>query len=72
MKEVIVKDADLQQAAMEGMDAFVNVFVKAIYDAIGGELTPETMAAEYRPDDASGVGYPASGGDGWRFLATDS
>ena len=44
MKEVIVKDADLQQAAMEGMDAFVNVFVKAIYDAIGGELTSETMA----------------------------
>lgn len=44
MKEVIVKDADLQQAAMEGMDAFVNVFVKAIYDAIGGELTPETMS----------------------------
>ena len=44
MKEVVVKDADLQKAAMEGMDAFVNVFVKAIYDAIGGELTPETMA----------------------------
>lgn len=44
MKEVIVKDADLQQAAMEGMDAFVNVFVKAIYEAIGGELTLETMS----------------------------
>lgn len=44
MKEVIVKDADLQQAAMESMDAFVHVFVKAIYDAIGGELTSETMA----------------------------
>ena len=44
MKEVIVKDADLQQAAMEGMDAFVNVFVKAIYDTIGGELTTQTMA----------------------------
>ena len=44
MKEVIVKDADLQQAAMEGMDAFLQVFVKAIYDAIGGQLTPETMA----------------------------
>ena len=43
MKEVIVKDADLQQAAMEGMDAFLGVFVKAIYDAIGGELTAETM-----------------------------
>ena len=44
MKEVIVKDADLQQAAMEGMDAFINVFVEAIYDTIGGELTLETMA----------------------------
>ncbi|MBR5326259.1 MAG: DMP19 family protein [Prevotella sp.] len=44
MKEVIVKDADLQKAAMEGMDAFLQVFVKAMYDAIGGELTTETMA----------------------------
>ena len=43
MKEVIIKDADLQQAAMEGMDAFLSVFVKAIYDSISGELTPETM-----------------------------
>jgi len=38
-----VKDADLQQAAMEGMDAFLQVFVKATYDAIGDELTAETM-----------------------------
>lgn len=44
MKEVIVKDADLQKAAMEGMDAFLQVFVKAIYDIIGGQLTPETMS----------------------------
>jgi len=43
MKEVIVKDADLQQTAMEGMDAFLQVFVKAMYDTIGGQLTPETM-----------------------------
>ena len=43
MKEVTIKDADLQQAAMEGMDAFIGVFVKAIYDSIGGELTAETM-----------------------------
>ena len=43
MKEVIVKDADLQKAAMEGMDAFLQVFVKAIYDTIGGQLTTETM-----------------------------
>ena len=43
MKEVIVKDAALQQAAEEGMDAFLQVFVKAIYDAIGGNLTAENM-----------------------------
>ncbi len=43
MKEVIVKDADLQQAAMEGMDAFIGVFTKAIHDAIGGDLTSENM-----------------------------
>ena len=43
MKEVTIKDADLQQAAMEGMDAFLAVFEKAIYDSIGGELTAETM-----------------------------
>ena len=43
MKEVIVKDARLQQAAMEGMDAFVQVFVDAIREAIGGELTAENM-----------------------------
>ena len=43
MKEVIVKDEALQKAAMEGMDAFVKVFVDAIYDAIGGQLTVETM-----------------------------
>ncbi len=38
MKEVIVKDAALQQAAEEGMDAFLQVFVKAIYDTIGGDI----------------------------------
>lgn len=41
--EVIVNDADLRKAAEEGMDAFVGVFTKGIYDAIGGELTAETM-----------------------------
>ena len=43
MKEVVVKDQELQKAAMEGMDEFIDVFVKAIYDAIGGELTAENM-----------------------------
>ena len=39
-----VRDTVLQQAAAEGMDAFVKVFVEAIREAIGGELTQETMA----------------------------
>ena len=43
MKEVIVKNAELQRAAMEGMDAFIDVFIEAIYDAIDGKLTTETM-----------------------------
>ena len=39
-----VRDTVLQQAAAEGMDAFVKVFVEAIREAIGGELTQEAMA----------------------------
>jgi hypothetical protein len=30
MKEVIVKDQELQKAAMEGMDEFIDEIVKAI------------------------------------------
>ena len=44
MKNVIVKDADLMQAAQQGMDEFLQVFVKGIYDAIDGQLTAENMA----------------------------
>ena len=44
MIQVTVKDAALQQAAASGMDDFLDVFVQAIKDAIGGELTAETMA----------------------------
>ncbi len=44
MTEVKIKDAQLQQAAEAGMDEFVKVFVDAILDSIGGELTAETMA----------------------------
>ena len=43
MKTVTVKDQALRQAAGEGMDSFVAWFVTAIKDAIGGELTAETM-----------------------------
>ena len=43
MIEVKINDTMLQQAAEAGMDEFVGAFVKAIRDAIGGELTAETM-----------------------------
>ena len=44
MKQVTVNDAALRQAAAEGMDAFVGVFVQAIRQAIGGELTAQNMS----------------------------
>ena len=44
MTEIRIHDSRLSQAALEGMDAFVQVFVDAIRLAIGGEPTPETMA----------------------------
>lgn len=44
MNTVKVKDTDLKRAAAEGMDDFLGVFIKAINDSIGGELTADTMA----------------------------
>lgn len=44
MIEVTIQDANLRQAASEGMDTFVAVFISAIKEAIGGELTAENMA----------------------------
>jgi hypothetical protein len=44
MKQIMIQDAALRQAAGEGMDAFVGCFVAAIKEAIGGELTAETLS----------------------------
>ncbi len=43
MKEIIIADTALRKAAEEGMDAFIQVFVAALRQEIGGELTVETM-----------------------------
>lgn len=40
---VEITDAALQQAAGEGMDAFIQVFTNAYKGVTGGELTAETM-----------------------------
>jgi hypothetical protein len=45
MKEVVISDARLRQAAADGMDAFLGVFVDAVYEAIGGQLTGENMSS---------------------------
>ena len=44
MKQVTIQDSTLQKAATEGMDAFVGAFVAAIKEAIGGELTADTLS----------------------------
>lgn len=44
MLEVTVRDTALQKAAEQGMDAFLQTFIDAIYQAIGEELTADTMS----------------------------
>ena len=56
MTEIRIKDDQLKEASEQGMDAFVDVFVKAIYDAIGGELTAEGMAM-LNSDQITLLGY---------------
>jgi len=56
MKEIRIKDARLQQAASEGMDAFVEVFVNATNEAIEGQLTTETMS-ELNSDQITLLAY---------------
>lgn len=41
--EIKIKDALLVKAAEQGMDEFIAVFVDAIHDAIGGDLSAKTM-----------------------------
>ncbi len=56
MKEVTVLDADLRRAAAEGMDEFLKVFIDAINEAIGGELTAETLT-ELNADQVTLLAY---------------
>ena len=44
MNKVIIRSAVLAEKAEQGMDAFVQVFIDAINESIGGQLTSETMA----------------------------
>lgn len=56
MVEVKIEDRVLRQAAEQGMDEFVGVFVSAINEAIGGELTAENMS-QLNSDQITLLGY---------------
>lgn len=56
MKKVIVKDAALRTGAQQGMDEFLKVVTDSIYQAIGGDLTAETMA-ELNADQITLLAY---------------
>lgn len=58
MIEVKVKDSLLQQEAEKGMDEFIQVFVDATHDAIGGELNAENMQ-ELNADQITLLAYVA-------------
>ena len=42
-EKAVIKDGELKKASEEGLDAFVDVFVKHTYEIVGGQLTAETM-----------------------------
>lgn len=56
MVEVKIEDRVLRLAAEQGMDEFVGVFVSAINEAIGGELTAENMS-QLNSDQITLLGY---------------
>ena len=56
MNKVVIKNDILAEKAQKGMDAFVQVFVDAINESIGGQLTAETMAL-LNADQITLLGY---------------
>lgn len=58
MVEIKVKGADLEVAARQGMDEFIQVFVDAIHEAIGGQITADNMG-ELNADQITLLAYVA-------------
>lgn len=56
MIEIKIKDETLLNAASKGMDEFIQVFVDATRQAIGGELTSENMGL-LNSDQITLLGY---------------
>ena len=55
MIEVTIRDAQLRQAASEGMDAFVAVFIAAIKDSIQKPLRQGCQAVGHEGTVETGV-----------------
>ena len=68
--KVTVSDAALRQAAEEGMDAFVDIFVDAINASVDGELTAGT--AQRQPNNTLGLPHFARRSNGRRLHPTDT
>lgn len=45
MQTIVIKDKVIREAAEKGLSEFLDAVIKAINDAIGGELNAETMAS---------------------------
>ncbi|MDY6206857.1 MAG: DMP19 family protein [Prevotella sp.] len=56
MKEIIIEESKIVNAASEGMDAFVDLFVETISGAIGHTLTTETLS-QLNADQATLLAY---------------
>lgn len=56
MKQIVIDDKVLQQAAATGMDEFVGTFVEATLNAIGGELNSENIS-ELNSDQVTLLAY---------------
>ena len=56
MLDVKIKNSELVRAAEKGLDEFLDLFVNAIKEAIGGELNAETMA-QLNSDQITLLGY---------------
>ena len=72
MINVMIRDAELRDAAANGMDAFAEAFYDAIMKSIGGDLTQENLALLNSDQITHSIFHVKRGGYGWRVHTDDS
>lgn len=45
MKQILVNEQDIVNAAQQGCDEFIDLFVNAIYEAVGGEINQQAITS---------------------------